>query len=744
MKKMRLDLQFFASDTVSFTKITNGKNAYMEGRILVTTIAQSSNENYSLCTVELQARRNDSLSEPTSGWYWKGQVTIKDDKNNITPISFTSMGKSFAVGQSWITFKKVTDIKVHHGDDGTCKPTIAGYITGPTGTSFDGKTSSGSKVVIFDTIPRATTLDSFSGNKRIGVTTDVIINFTKKSSKFTTTLIYATKSDFSDAVTIADKSSNASTYYWTLPIELLNKIPNSKTLDIYVMLATFDGDTQIGTAQTDKFTANVYADNCRPIWNTHTIEETDATAKQLVTTANKFIANLSKPKFTFSAKGQYGATISYYQINNTTRSSGFTDSGFNTNGYTLKVVDSRGIENTYKFDLTYVPYFTPVFEEVKLFRDVPTSNKVFSYFRIKFFNNSSSVKFDNPQALYYKFNYQENGGAAQEKTITPETYDDGTSKYAENEIELGNTFNYKKSVDWSFFFVDLTGRTFKTGNTLPMGIPLMNGKTEEDGEQALYINGNTRFPQSPSSYPIGLGFAKNIVLRQSTDGDTVLNGNRNLYLRPNGNTNTGGEAILTQDGDLNMTRNLNSLNVLVGNYLKIPNGTQGGLCNQSNMPIIQDYGNQNVTVNATGDELYLGFLNTKRINMFSGKMHFNTDGSITKTNDDGSKTAFALVSQLLNMVTYSHSANACKVRFSNGFTIVAGTGTAKSSGNTTINYGVTFTEAPTVITQTRTTTSGVTEIKLYSKGTSSMQVVLGGSAIASVSCDWIAFGHTNS
>ena len=100
----------------------------------------------------------------------------------------------------------------------------------------------------------------------------------------------------------------------------------------------------------------------------------------LVTTQNKFIANLSKPKFTFSATGQYGATISYDQVNNTTRTSGFTDSNFNTNGYTLKVVDSRGIENTYKFDLTYVPYFTPIFEEVKLFRDVPTSEKLFSYF----------------------------------------------------------------------------------------------------------------------------------------------------------------------------------------------------------------------------------------------------------------------------------------------------------------------------------------------------------------------------
>lgn len=523
MKKMRLDLQFFASDTVSFNKITNGKNAYMEGRILVTTKPQDSNSNYSLVEVELQARRVDNLSTPTSGWYWKGQVKIVDDKNDLTPISFTSMGQDFAVGHEWVTFKVVSGLKVYHADDGTCNPTISGYITGPTGSSFAGITSSGSKEVKFDTIPRATSLDSFSGSKRIGVANDVVINFTRKSSKFTTTLEYATTSNFSDAVKIVDKSTNASTYSWTIPIGLLNKIPNSKTLKIYVRLTTYDGNTQIGNAQTSSFDSIVYEDNCRPVWNTHTIEETDATAKQLVTTANKFIANLSKPKFTFSATGQYGATIKYYQVNNTTRTSGFTDSAFNTNGYTIKVVDSRGVTNTYTFTTTYVPYFTPIFEEVKLFRDTPTSNKVFSYFKIKFFNNTSSVKFDNPQALSYKFNYQEAGGTAQEKIITPETYDDGTSRYAENETELGNTFNYKKSVDWTFSFVDLTGKTFTTNTTLPMGIPLMNGKTEEDGEQVLYINGKIKgegiepFIKKDTDARVS-----NVVSRNIFDGTTKL------------------------------------------------------------------------------------------------------------------------------------------------------------------------------------------------------------------------------
>lgn len=483
---MKLNIQKFASITFTGPEVTGNYSwAKIQGRAICTeTYVGTANENYSNIKVEIQAR---VTTGGTTAANWRCGATV----NGVTKTAKSP--SNMTIDSNWKTINTLTFDNITHNEDGTKKVAISGYAQAPEyPTSLGDAKSSFSGEMELTTIARASTLDSFSGSKRIGVNNDVIINFTKRKSTFTTTLAYATKEDLSDLTIIVEKTSNASTYSWTIPISLLNKIPNSKTLDIYVMLATFDGDTQIGTAQIESFTANAYADNCKPIWETHTIEETDTFAKTLVTTQNKFIANLSKPKFTFEATGQYGATIKYYQVNNTTRTSGFTDSAFNINGYTLKVVDSRGIENTYKFDLTYVPYFTPIFEEVKLFRDVPTSNKVFSYFKIKFFNNTSDVKFDNPQALSYRFNYQESGGDEQETSITPETYDIETSRYAENETELGNTFNYKKSVDWTFSFIDLTGKTFTTNATLPMGIPLMNGKTEEDGEQVLYINGEIK------------------------------------------------------------------------------------------------------------------------------------------------------------------------------------------------------------------------------------------------------------
>lgn len=329
---IKLNIQKFASATFTGEYVEGNYTwAKIQGRVICEeTYVGTSIENKSTIRCTVQAR---VTTGGTTAANWRIGVTC----NGVTKTAKSP--SNMTIDDSWVTINTLTFENVAHNEDGSKVVAISGYAQAPEyPTSLGDAKSSFSGNMTLTTIPRATTLDSFSGSKRIGVTNDVIINFTKKSSSFTTTLAYATKSDYSDMTTIVEKSQNASTYAWTLPINLLNSIPNSKTLTIYVMLATFDGDTQIGTAQIESFTANVYADNCRPIWNTYAIEETDAVAKQLVTTSNKFIANLSKPKFTFEATGQYGATISYYQINNTTRTSGFTDNAFNTNGYTLKVV----------------------------------------------------------------------------------------------------------------------------------------------------------------------------------------------------------------------------------------------------------------------------------------------------------------------------------------------------------------------------------------------------------------------
>lgn len=58
-------------------------------------------------------------------------------------------------------------------------------------------------------------------------------------------------------------------------------------------------------------------------------------------------------------------------------------------------------------------------------------------------------------------------------------------------------------------------------------------------------------------------------------------------------------------------------------YISIANNganSWAGLCNSSGQPIIRDHNNKNVTVDATGGDLFLAFYNTKNINFFSGAM----------------------------------------------------------------------------------------------------------------------------
>lgn len=81
----------------------------------------------------------------------------------------------------------------------------------------------------------------------------------------------------------------------------------------------------------------------------------------------------------------------------------------------------------------------------------------------------------------------------------------------------------------------------------------------------------------------------------------------------------GGVVPIIYNGDL-----------LVNRSFRIPkNGDQGyGLCNSDGVSIIRDFNNRNVTVDATGGELFLGYQNTKRINFMNSNAFVTADGSI--------------------------------------------------------------------------------------------------------------------
>ena len=62
--------------------------------------------------------------------------------------------------------------------------------------------------------------------------------------------------------------------------------------------------------------------------------------------------------------------------------------------------------------------------------------------------------------------------------------------------------------------------------------------------------------------------------------------------------------------------------------IKIANGSQKGINNASNLPIIRDHANSCVTVDATGNTLFLGYQNTANLNILNGKITIDSNGDI--------------------------------------------------------------------------------------------------------------------
>lgn len=63
--------------------------------------------------------------------------------------------------------------------------------------------------------------------------------------------------------------------------------------------------------------------------------------------------------------------------------------------------------------------------------------------------------------------------------------------------------------------------------------------------------------------------------------------------------------------------------------LRIPKGSGVGIANSDGKFIIRDHNNQNVTIDATGGALYLGYENTGTLNLLNGKGTFNSSGTMT-------------------------------------------------------------------------------------------------------------------
>lgn len=264
---------------------------------------------------------------------------------------------------------------------------------------------SGSGDFTLNTIPRASSISWGSGTSSVaGVTNGTNINISRASSSFTHTITY----QFGSAKGTVCTKTTATNVKWTIPMSLLNQIPNATSGTGIMTCTTYSGGSAIGTS-TLKLTVSVPT-SVKPTVGSVGIT-IDNSANSVIAGWGLYVTGYSKAKVTASASGSYGSTVSSFTISggySTTQSGSslsytggkFTSSGSKT--FNIVAKDSRGRSSDAKSagTITVYPYSSPTISALSIHRSSADAKKIV----VRANWNFSSVNGKNgvTATLYYK------------------------------------------------------------------------------------------------------------------------------------------------------------------------------------------------------------------------------------------------------------------------------------------------------------------------------------------------------
>ena len=214
------------------------------------------------------------------------------------------------------------------------------------------------------TIPRASTPTLSASTVNYG--DSVTINTNRLSTDFTHNM-WASFSG--EAVTIGNAYTTSTT--WTVPLTMMNKIPNATNSFCTIYVDTYSGGTFIGTKTVTLNTT--VPSNIVPTISTKTHAEAVA---GLFANIGGYVQSLSKIRATLDGAGSYGSTITGYEITIDGKTYGGSDvtsdvvtsSGSST--ITYKITDSRGRTATGTNAITILTYAQPNLTSFSVVRKV--------------------------------------------------------------------------------------------------------------------------------------------------------------------------------------------------------------------------------------------------------------------------------------------------------------------------------------------------------------------------------------
>lgn len=237
MLKMKLDLQFFASGTLTGNVKTSSSGTKLQMKLEWSSVENVS-ANTSTITTKLYGKRADSLSGATSGKNWGGKVQVGSN----TAHSFSSVSSQISVSTSWVLFKTYTDT-ITHNPDGTKSVTITASLNGCGGTSLAGLTSSASGTATLGTIPRGSILGDIED---FNIDDTITILITKNVETYTDNLVIS--SGETTIKTINAIVNNAEVSFTEEEKNVIRSLMTSPKLELTFTLTTLNGSETLGSS----------------------------------------------------------------------------------------------------------------------------------------------------------------------------------------------------------------------------------------------------------------------------------------------------------------------------------------------------------------------------------------------------------------------------------------------------------------------------------------------------------------
>ena len=370
-----------------------------------------------------------------SGYYInstaKKNISLTIDGTTYSGTCYVGLSK----GETKELFKQTVS-NIAHNADGSKSVAISctlGIKATLNDTYFSNVSTSGTATLT--TIARASQPSCVTypeNTQNVGEFGDTIsIHMNRKSSAFTHTARYAFGTQTGTCInadTGKETNKDVTTgFRWTIPLSLMNLIPNGTSGSGTIYVDTYNGSTLVGTKSCG-FTATVPTTaDCYPKCSL-TLED--------ITGIDKIygspVKGLSKIKVTVNTTLAYSSPIKSYEITANgrryTASPATTDYLSGVAAVTATVKDGRGRPGTAGYTMNVQDYSAPTISALSVQRcnEDGTANKRGSHVKVKFSAAISSMSSKNT-ALYY-LKYKKTSATA----YTTMSLTDHTNKYSVN------------------------------------------------------------------------------------------------------------------------------------------------------------------------------------------------------------------------------------------------------------------------------------------------------------------------